>query len=160
MEQPSFIHRQAACSAEPGSYGRQGNVADNGCGAIAAYNACQLLGQPVSLQEALLVLGSSALGHGRMGTNPFALLRFLKAKGFSPRRQRLSKAQGGQGIYIALYLYSTHGRLSGHYTALGGQAGGLLAYNDCQDGQIRNFSSLKEMKRAHKALALWAWRLD
>lgn len=157
--EPSLIHKQTVCCADCGSYGKKGNVAANGCGAIAAYNAGQLLSRPFSLQEALLVLGSSALAHGRMGTNPFALVRFLKAKGIRPRRLSLAKTEGGQGAYIVLYLYSQNGRFSGHYTALWGEGGGFLAYNDSHDGQITQYASIREMKKAHNAKALWVWEL-
>ncbi len=157
--EPSLIHKQTACCADCGSFGKRGNVAANGCGAIAAYNAGQLLSRSFSLQEALLVLGSSALAHGRMGTNPFALVRFLKAKGIQPRRRGLAKTEGGQGAYIALYLYSQNSHLSGHYAALWSEGGGFLAYNDSHDGQIRPYASIREMKKAHNALALWVWEL-
>lgn len=159
MEQPSLILEQASCSCEHGTYGKRGNVAANACGAIAAYNACALLGRPVSFQEALLVLGSSALRRGRMGTNPFALLRFLKAKGLHPRRARLSGA-AAEGIYIALYLFSNQRRLSGHYIALRRDKQGFMAYNDSHDGSLHAYASLRELKSAHKAFALWAWKVD
>ncbi len=160
MEHPFFIHQQSACSQDKGSYGKKGCVAENGCGAIAAYNAGQLLDRPFSLQESLLVLGSTALGHGRMGTNPFALLRFLKAKGLEPKRRRLSQTEDKQGVYIVLYLYVHKARISGHYTVLQGQGEAFLAYNDNHDGQVKAYASIKDMKNAHKAKALWAWKLS
>lgn len=156
----SLIHNQKNCCQDRGSYGKKGNVAENGCGAIAAYNAGQLLNRPFSLQEALLVLGSSALAKGRMGTNPFALLRFLKAKGIHPKRRRLAQTQDGRGAYIVLYFYAHKSRAAAHYVALWGDGNGFLAYNDSHDGQVRRYASIEEMKRAHKAKAVWIWQLD
>jgi len=159
MEKRALITKQTSYSQDKGTYGKKGNIAENGCGAIAAYNACQLLERPFPFQEALLVLGSSALGHGRMGTNPFALLRFLKAKGLKLRLRRLSKTQDKKGVYIVLYLYSYKGRLSGHYVTLYGQDNCFLAYNDSHDGQIKEYASIRELKKIHKAKALWAWQI-
>lgn len=157
---PGFVLDQRGCATERGSYGRRGSIAKNGCGAIAAYNACLILDRPVSLEEAFRSLGKGALLGGRMGTNPFALRRYLRGRGIRLSACWRTRSARSHRAYISLCLFRRGFRLYGHYFALAPLRAGFLAYNDGQDGRVKLYETLSDVKRTHKALLLWVWGLD
>ncbi|NCB29999.1 MAG: hypothetical protein EOM66_01150 [Clostridia bacterium] len=149
------IHNQKTCPKERGSYGKHGSIAANGCGAIAVYNACLMLGYPVPANEIFPVLGKSALLGGRMGTNPFALRRYLKGRGIRLHTYWQTASIKRHEAYIVLYIFRRGCRLFGHYIALAPQGKGFMALNDGAGGQPRRYEALSDIKKIHGALFLW-----
>ena len=91
-----------------------GNVADNGCGAVAMYNILKLEGKEVDFAQVIKDLepfGTNALG--LLGTNPTFIYRYLKRQGlevsihFNDLEENAKK-----GKYVILCTVDFN---SGHY---------------------------------------------
>jgi len=60
-----------------------GNVADNGCGAVAAYNILLLEGKYKPLPEIIKYFDNGNENiFGILGTNPFGLMKYMKKEGY------------------------------------------------------------------------------
>jgi len=64
-------------------WGTKGNIADNGCGIIAAYNVLLHYSSSISFSSVLNALkkrGGPIIQRGKMGLNPFSLTNYLRTK--------------------------------------------------------------------------------
>ena len=102
-------------------FGRAGNTADHGCGWIAAYNARRLLGDPVEPETVLRAVWRGARFGGRMGTDPFYLVGYFRALGYTVRlvsgTERMEAAARAADAFILLYVFDQQDCPGGHFVA-------------------------------------------
>lgn len=66
-------------------FGAFGNVADNGCGAVAIYNILKLDQKNVELTSIINELGAAKILWGVAGTAPTGITKYLKNKGYETK---------------------------------------------------------------------------
>lgn len=103
-------------------FGTRGNTAEHGCGWIAAYNARRLLGEDVRPETVLSDLRRGARSGGRMGADPFFLLKYFRALGYSVRlctaAEEMERESRACDAFILCYLYTAgDGSPGGHFAA-------------------------------------------
>lgn len=131
------------------AYGLFGNVADDGSGAIAITNICQLDHMNIDLEDILEVINHTfhpRLLGGLMGTNPFAIKRILKKCGFKVKfrgfllnKMDLSKDR----YFIVLYIWKDWLEINAKYQAgIVNKNGIIHLFNP-----YHRYSSPKQMKQ-------------
>lgn len=153
-----FINDQEASDIAELKFGAWGNVGDNGCGAIAVYNANLLLGTYEPLEEVLKDFNTSnspatlpmvntpTLVGGKMGGNPLYIQQYYEERGYSTKwHLDLADIPKDADAYITLTIYE--GEVlgltlpaGGHYQAGIYEAGRLHVYN----GEA-NYTDFKDM---------------
>ncbi len=128
-------------------FGLLGNVGDNGCGAIAIYNANKILGIDTSFDEILNGFNSYDLKHpiptvagGLLGGNPFYVQKYYENKGYTVEWKSKSDVSKDADAYIALQFYN----LGAHYQAGEYSDGQFHVYNPKQD-----FDDISEMNEVN-----------
>lgn len=66
-------------------FGAFGNVADNGCGAVAIYNILKLDQKDVELTSIINELGAAKILWGVAGTAPTGITKYFKSKGYETK---------------------------------------------------------------------------
>jgi len=121
-----FIVRQCACDDVP--YAKV-NVAYAGCGAIAVYNLCRMLGVPADWEGIKSALEQSVLRGGKWGTSPVGVRRWLSGHGVAVARayrpKKAEKLAEGSDAGILLYIHKG----GAHYVAFKNEGGLLHFYN-------------------------------
>ena len=127
-----------------------GTYADNGCGAIALYNAMQLLGSPQSLghvEDELFLNGSFFMG-GYWGVEPWSINDYFHSHGFScigySSYEKLSENVKEGAIIVFLVKNDKDNLLKGyHYMAAQYVGGTYYVYNAyCNENETMQASSL------------------
>jgi hypothetical protein len=152
---PRLINNQNQLDDLVGSYGRNGSIAANGCGAIAITNVCILDGmQDIALEDVIdyntslpngLVLG------GLFGTNPFAIKKILTNFGFDVTF--LGKFKSVEQVkpynyFIILYAWHNGFQLGAHY-----QAGRVLKNGKFElYNYYRTYADVEQFKEFEKPI--------
>lgn len=134
-------------------FGRRGNVGDNGCGALAVYNANVILGLDTSFEEVLHgfnnskgILHHPTIAGGVLGANPLYIKKYYVSRGyFAKWNLKKTKVSKDADAYIALSLYRKH--LGGHYQAGVYNRAELNVYNP--EEKMADFSKLYESYDNH-----------
>ena len=107
-----------------------GNVSDNGCGAIAAYNILNFEGIETSFDEVVKGIGKRfgmVIGFGKLGTNLISLMLYL-AKYFVLRIRFLflkrGRAMTNCSSVLIFYYWRSKKRIGAHY----------ISAHRCEDG--------------------------
>ena len=116
----------------------------SGCGWIAVYNLLRATGKERPARQVSEELATGWF-HGRMGTGPLRLKRYLLCAGFSlqtalTRKKALQLAQGAHSG-ILMYMASVHGL---HYVAFVRQENGLFRFFNAEMGHPAHCSTLEE----------------
>lgn len=157
-----LINRQNTSEFRNTRYGLLGNIAANGCGAIAAYNVLNANGVDVSLDEVVKKLRirlGMAFGLGKFGTNILSLAALL-ASCFTLRIRFIilnnGKSAANCDSLIIMYYWFKSKRIGAHYVAgVKSEDGYFDFYNYSlfpQHLKIEDFIS--RMKRQHE-YPLW-----
>lgn len=119
-----IINWQADFSSEIGSYGPEGSIRQNGCGAIAIHNVNILMGGTSDFYQIVSDICASyqksTILNGKLGTDPLYIVDYFTSKGdtvtlYDIRRDAVPTTHDA---YIALFLYHDKGDGFGaHYTA-------------------------------------------
>lgn len=124
----------------------------NGCGWMAAYNLLHLLGRCADWREVVRGMRFCTLLLGLLGTDPFALRRYLRRRGvrtkvfFRPSRAAAA-ADGHSGI-----LMYWHGR-GAHFTAFQ-PADGKHRFLNVRRGDGRHIEAMADFLAARSRAAL------
>lgn len=118
-----MINEQKEASIKNLPFGSSGNVGDNGCGAIAIYNANQILGIETSFNDVLDgfnntngILYNPTLVGGTMGGNPLYIQKYYQDQGYTANwRFDVDNVSKDADAYITLTIYNNP--LGGHYQA-------------------------------------------
>ncbi len=164
----SLINNQRRYPSARGTFGRFGSMSENGCGFLAIHNANQILGETAAFADTYAALQVRACRtttlFGLFGTNPFAVGRYYRKKGFCVRLyQGAARVSTEHGAYIALYLYREKRALGAHYAAARYDAAARLftVYNDDFEGEDeRHFGDFAAMCNADRALGMLVWGID
>ncbi|MBQ3865183.1 MAG: hypothetical protein II781_05025 [Clostridia bacterium] len=118
---PAWITDQTRDELSSLPWGKRGDVARNGCGLISVYNLLLMLGNPWKKRDLYRAMtqAHAPLLFGKLGTNPFAILRFLRSL-YPTARVRLFPGIGKRitGRYAAIFLYLGWDKgLFAHYVA-------------------------------------------
>lgn len=124
-----FLYNQREAPARALRYGffRSGY---NGCGWIAAYNACRILGEPVTPAEIISDFERyGAILFGLFGTLPAALTHFFRKRGCrvvsTGKRERFDALAAEADVCILWFWH----RRGAHFIALQPTEQGYLGYN-------------------------------
>ena len=143
-------------------YGLFGNVAANGCGAIAAYNVLNGLGEEVSFPKVIKGLRKRlgmAFGFGLLGTNIYSLMAYLASFFrlricliFLRNRKKLKTCDA----VIIHYYWRSKKRIGAHFiSGIKNEDGDYTFYNYSAVPRTASLDSfLKNMKKEHE-LPLW-----
>ena len=103
------------------SYGLFGNIADNGCGVIAAYNVCLYYKGNITFYDmytSFMLLGGPRMLSGKLGTAPVSMTEFLNErfhkvyKEYGTNTEKWQKHANNSACVVI--LYKTSG-LGAHY---------------------------------------------
>ena len=107
-----------------------GNVANNGCGMVAATNVASMLGADVDIDEALKYFNqpqNEFLGTGAI--KPSVVREYLTNKGYSARYDAMASPNG---TFIGCYIWVKNWQVGGHYVACTtDDQGRITPYNGC-----------------------------
>lgn len=128
-----FLHNQGDAAARQFRYGFFPS-SHNGCGWIATYNACRILGDDVKPAEIISEFERyGAILFGALGTIPAALTHFFRKRGYhtasSGKRERFDEMAKDATVSILWYW---HGR-GAHFIALRPSEDGFVGYNVFSD---------------------------
>ena len=125
-----LINKQHTDEFKHTRYGLLGNVSDNGCGAIAAYNILNFEGIETSFDEVVKGIGmrlGMVIGLGKLGTNLISLMLYL-AKYFVLRIRFLFLKRGRTmtncSSVLIFYYWRSKKRIGAHY----------ISAHRCEDG--------------------------
>ncbi|MCK5129092.1 MAG: hypothetical protein KAQ68_04530 [Clostridiales bacterium] len=138
------------------SYGKRGNVPDNGCGFIACYNALKHLGHDVHAEDVYQYFNhtSKLVFRGHWGTNPLSVKKYLREKHIHTKMfvGKIPKKQ--YKMYIILNVYRTKKRWSAHYAFGVSDAGSLKTYNP--NGRYKDIRDyLKKNDTVGRLFVVW-----
>lgn len=153
-----YILKQSTEEYKKTKFGLFGNVADNGCGAIAAFNMLKANGRTLPLDSIICGL-RKRLGFyffGLLGTDPFALWfylrRYLKARFAFCTRSAAERFKNCTSVTI-VYFWRRKARIGAHYIcgvrADDGRFGFCNYGRDICRAELPEF--VKEMKPKHQA---------
>ncbi len=118
MDKNRKINNQRGKNIAGRRFGLLGNVGDNGCGAIAIYNADRILGIPASFDE--ILNGFNGCKHmmrtvafGLLGGSPFYVRKYYKSRGYTARWKRKKDVSKDADAYIVVQFYAA----GAHYQA-------------------------------------------
>ena len=143
-------------------YGLFGHVAANGCGAIAAYNVLNGLGEEVSFPKVIKGLRKRlgmAFGFGLLGTNIYSLMAYLASFFrlricliFLRNRKKLKTCDA----VIIHYYWRSKKRIGAHFiSGIKNEDGDYTFYNYSAVPRTASLDSfLMNMKKEHE-LPLW-----
>ena len=102
----------------------------NGCGWIAAYNACRILGEDVPPAEIISDFERyGAILFGLFGTSPAAMTHFFRKRGYQAvstgKRERFDALAKASDVSVLWYWH----RKGAHFIALRPGEDGFLGYN-------------------------------
>lgn len=102
----------------------------NGCGAVAAVNACRILGKPVHPADVISDFERfGAILFGVFGTGAFAVTHFFRKRGYrvrtTYRRSKMDEMAKAAPVSVLWYFH----RRGAHFIALQPQSSSYLAYN-------------------------------
>ena len=142
----SIINNQTAYSSKVGSFGRNGNLAENGCGFMAIHNANQILGISSRFDETYYELnkaGDLATNwSGKLGMNPLVIGGYYRQHGAEVTLYtNPANVPTDCDSYIALFFYSDGGA---HYVAAkyNQTTQKFDVYNLLADGEKKQMDSL------------------
>lgn len=118
-----FINRQNTYEFRKKRYGLFGNIASNGCGAIAAYNVLSANGIEMGFDETIRGIGcrlGTVIGFGKLGTNVISLIVLLH-RFFALRVRFIILGRGRRfkecSSVIIMYYWFKSKRIGAHYIA-------------------------------------------
>ncbi len=128
-EVDGLLHDQRGPSARQFRYGFFPS-SHNGCGWIAAYNACRILGDDVKPAEIISDFERyGAILFGAFGTIPAALTHFFRKRGYrtdsSSKRDRFDEMAKNSTVSVLWYW---HGK-GAHFIAVEPDDDGFVGYN-------------------------------
>ncbi len=152
----SKINEQKSADIKDYRFGLLGNVGDNGCAAVAIYNANQILGINSSFEDVLNgfnhpkgilpysmgllgVVSKPTIAGGLMGGNPLYIQKYYKDQGYSATwKFNMENVSKDADAYITMVIYTNP--LGGHYQA--GEYNGqtLKVYN--WEQEYKDFSDM------------------
>ncbi|MBQ6430328.1 MAG: hypothetical protein IJJ99_00410 [Oscillospiraceae bacterium] len=145
-----FLHNQGDAAARQFRYGFFPS-SHNGCGWIAAYNACRILGDHVQPAEIISDFERyGAILFGAFGTIPAALTHFFRKRGYradsSGKRERFDEMAKKATVSVLWYW---HGK-GAHFIAVAPGEDGFVGYNVFSDTKrpIRLGASVQEFLKA------------
>ena len=151
-DRPGWITDQARDELSALPWGRKGDIARNGCGLVSVYNFLLMLGNgrdKLDLYHALTERRAPLL-NGKLGTNPFAILHYLKEM-YPTARLRFFpgiRKKGIQDRYAAIFLYLGWDKgLYAHYVACNLDQNRLYLPNDSDARPTDLKSWFKRLKR-------------
>lgn len=111
-------------------------TSENGCGWIAVFNLLKSLGEDVPCREVAAALERRSLFHGRFGTSPWRIRRYLKKWGWVTRwaigKKRIIPAAAEAPAGVVIYRHSR----GWHFAAFArrGQGEGVLRFYNAVAG--------------------------
>ncbi len=126
----------------------------NGCGWVAVYNACKVLGIDITISEIIKELDLFALNaYGLLGGNPFYVKRFFEKKGYEAKihlnKNNFNTAASSSQVSVIGYVW--HNILDGgHYQTLvkhSSQANAFQFYNSSYTKTMEQY--ITEKSDAH-----------
>ena len=134
------------------SWGLMGNIADNGCGVIAAYNVLLTFSSKIEFEQVYdgILWRNGPLLFGALGVNPIALIEYLKTKFFSVTVSGpITYLWGIQAeLSEAVIVLYKHDDLSMHYVAGLGNTGGV-------GGSFRFYNAEPDVAKSSERLSIW-----
>jgi hypothetical protein len=106
-----LIKNQKSCEYASKQWGKYGTTALNGCGWIAAYNLLSVSGIDAAPDDVRMDLQAlhAPLFSGKLGTNPFKLIRYLRVYfekvNLIFRKKTIREAYASCGRLIVGYMY-------------------------------------------------------